>query len=234
MIKCLIVDDEPIALRVLTSHLEKVQDVEVVSTCTDALEAMEMVRKEQVDLVLLDIQMPELTGIGFVRALEQPPRFIFTTAHRDYAVEGFELDAVDYLLKPISLPRLLRALDKYRRLRRIEAPSDETALADRPTLNVRVDRRTVKVDIRQIVYIESVSDYVKIHTEKDRLMSKMRISDLEEKLAPRGFIRIHRSYLVPEDQINSFTKREVKIGDTTLPISRTYRESVMARLSREG
>lgn len=229
MTKCMIVDDEPIAIRVLESHLDKVPDVEVVATCTDALAAIEELHQQHVDLVLLDIHMPELTGIDFVRALDEPPRFIFTTAHREYAVEGFELDAVDYLLKPIGLPRLLRALEKYRRMRKTGITADE-AVEERATLNVRVDRRTVKLDVRNIIYIESVSDYVKIHTGDDRLMTKMRISDLAEKLSPHGFLRIHRSYVVPMERIDSFTKREVRVARETLPISRTYRQQVLERL----
>ena len=232
MIRCLIVDDEPIAIRVLQAHLGKMPEVEVVATCTNALEALRLVRREAVDLVFLDIEMPELTGIGFVEALAQPPRFVFTTAHRDYALQGFELDAVDYLLKPISFPRLLRTVEKYRRLRRAEREGDayEGEEDETPALNVRVDRRTVRIDLPDIRYAESLSDYVAIHTAGQTHTSKLRIRDLEEQLAPHGFLRIHRSFLVAVRHVKAFTSKEVQVAGQTLPVSRSYRKQVQARL----
>ena len=235
MIRCLIVDDEPIAIRVLQAHLQKIPDAEVVATCTNALEALHVVHCEAVDLVFLDIEMPELTGIGFVEAFEQPPRFVFTTAHRDYALHGFELDAVDYLLKPISFPRLLRAAEKYRRMQRAESEgtASEADAAVTQALNVRVDRRTVRVDLPDIRYIESLSDYVKIHTTAQTHTSKLRISDLEEQLAPHGFVRIHRSFLVAIRHVDAFTAKEVQVAGQLLPVSRSYRKQVLARLRND-
>lgn len=235
MIRCLIVDDEPIAIRVLQTHLSKIPDVEVVAQCTNALEALRIVRGEAVDLVFLDIEMPELTGIGFVEALDRPPHFVFTTAHRNYALQGFELDAVDYLLKPIGFPRLLRAVEKYRRLR--QAEEDETAAAAEeagaPVLNIRVNRRTVRVHLSEIHYIESLGDYVKIHTVETTHTSKQRISDLDEQLASHGFVRIHRSFLVAPRHVEAFTSKEVQVAGQVLPVSRTYRERVLTRLRRD-
>ena len=225
MIRCLIVDDEPIAIRVLETHLGKIPEVEVAATSTSAVEALAIVQREGIDLVFLDIEMPELSGVGFVEALAHPPRFIFTTAHRDYAVRGFELDAVDYLLKPIGLPRLLRAIEKFRRL---EAPgaSDGGDHAPAP-INLQVDRRTVRIDPREIRYVESLGDYVVVHTDADRYTTKMRLRDVADMLAPEGFARIHRSYVVALGRVDSFTADEVQIGATTLPVSRSYRRSVM-------
>lgn len=235
MIRSLIVDDEPIACRVLATHLRKIPDVKVVAQCTNALEALGMVREEGVDLVFLDIEMPELTGIGFVEALDRPPHVVFTTAHRDYALHGFELDAVDYLLKPVGFPRLVRAVEKYRRLHPAEphdAGGAEEATA--PVLNIRVNRRTVRVALSAIRYIESLSDYVVIHTTDDRYTTKERISDLEKQLAPHGVIRIHRSFLVAPRHIEAFTSQEVTVAGQTLPVSRTYRKQVLARLRDDG
>lgn len=229
MIRCLIVDDEPIAIRVLQAHLSKIPDVEVIAQCTNALEALRIVRDDAVDLVFLDIEMPELTGIGFVEALDRPPCFVFTTAHRNYALQGFELDAVDYLLKPIGFPRLLRAVEKYRRLRQAEREGVASE-DDAQTLNIRVDRRTVRIGLPEIRYIESLSDYVNIHTAARTYTSKQRISDLDEQLTPHGFARIHRSFLVATRHVDAFTPKEVQIGDQTLPVSRTYRKEVMTRL----
>lgn len=230
MIRCLIVDDEPIAIRVLNAHLVKIPDVEVAASCTNPIEALRIIKTDVVDLVFLDIEMPELTGIGFVESLTRPPGIVFTTAHRDYAARGFDLDAVDYLLKPISFPRLLRAVEKYRRLESAaQEPVETTARAMEP-INIQVDRRTVRIDPHDVKYIESLSDYVIIHTRSDKFTTKLRISDLEEQLAPHGFARIHRSYLAPLRDIRSFTSTEVQLSDTVLPVSRTYRREVMKRL----
>jgi DNA-binding LytR/AlgR family response regulator len=178
--------------------------------------------------------MPELTGIGLAETLAPPPRVVFTTAHRDYALQGFELDAVDYLLKPIGLPRLVRAIEKYRRLHPADAPTPAPDEADAPMLNIRVNRRTVRVALPAIRYIESLSDYVVIHTDSDAHTTKERISDLAEQLAPHGFLRIHRSFLVAPRHVDAFTAQEVQIGDRTLSVSRTYRKRAMARLRENG
>jgi DNA-binding LytR/AlgR family response regulator len=236
MIRSLIVDDEPIACRVLATHLSQIPDVEVVAQCTNALAALRLVREEEVDLIFLDIEMPALNGIGFVEAIDAPPHVIFTTAHRDYALDGFELDAVDYLLKPIGFPRLVRAVEKYRRLHPAsdDAAERPTGDGDVPTLNIRVDRRTVRVALPAIRYIESLSDYVVIHTDSDAHTTKERIRDLAEQLAPHGFIRIHRSFLVAPRHVDAFTAQEVQTGDQTLSISRTYREQALDRLREDG
>lgn len=228
MIRCLIVDDEPIAIRVLKAHLEKIPDVEITATCMNAIEALQIVKEKAIDLVFLDIEMPALSGIGFVESFERPPRFIFTTAHRDYAVRGFELDAVDYLVKPIGFPRLLRAVEKYHRM--CSTPSDLSPVP-KGSINVRVDRRTVRIDLDDVIYVESLSDYVVIHTHSERYTTKLRITDLDEQIAPRGFARIHRSYIVSVGHVDSFTSTEVQLGETTLPVSRTYRRDVMERLA---
>lgn len=227
MTRCIIVDDEPIAVRVLSSLLGRIPDVEVVATCTNAVEALQAVNASDIDLVFLDIEMPELTGIDFVESLIEPPHFIFTTAHRNYAVRGFDLDAVDYLLKPIALPRLLRALDKYRRLSSCtpdHSPTDPGLQAD--VISFKVDRRTVRLDPAEIRYIESLSDYCVIHTDHKPYTARLRISDLEERLAAHGFLRIHRSYLVPIQRVEAYTSREVQIDSRVLPVSRTYRKQV--------
>jgi DNA-binding LytR/AlgR family response regulator len=228
MIKCMIVEDEPIAIRALRKHLDALDDVEIVATCSDALEARRVLREKEIDLVLLDIEMPQLTGVGLIQALDRPPRFIFTTAHRQYALQGFELDAVDYLLKPISLPRLLRALDRYRRLVSIPSSAGEE---DR-SIQLRVERRNVKVNLSEIRFAESVGDYIKLHTCTGVLMTKLRITELEASLAGSGFIRIHRSFIVSLGHIDAYTGNTVEIAGRVLPISRTYREAALDALRK--
>ena len=231
--KCLIVDDEPLAVRVIQSHLEKITDMEVAATCHSALDAFDVLRRQSIDLVFLDIQMPELTGIEFIKALDRPPSFIFTTAYRDYALDGFELDAIDYLLKPVSLPRLLKAIDKYRR-QSLSRPgtNDVSHARGNQQLTVRANRQNVNVQLDEILYIESLSDYTKIHTTKTVLVCRERISHLEDRLASEGFLRIHRSFIVPVNRVTSFTAEEVTIGTQSLSISRSYRQKVRERLSK--
>lgn len=230
MTRCMIVDDEPIAIRVLSTHLEKVPNIEIAATCTNAIEALEAVHAGGIDLAFLDIEMPALSGIGFVESLAHPPRFIFTTAHRDYAVRGFELDAVDYLLKPVSFPRLLRAIEKYRRLELPAPTAAETDSSEPAPVIVQADRRTVRINPREVVFIESMGDYVIIHTETGKYTTKLRISDLERQLTPFGFVRIHRSYVAPLNRVHSFTSTEVQLGEVVLPVSRTYRQRVIEQL----
>ena len=233
MIRCLLVDDEPIALRILQTHLAHIPDAQVVAACTSAVEALGVVQQQPVDLVFLDIEMPGLTGIGFVQSLVHPPRFIFTTAHRMYALEGFELDAVDFLLKPIALPRLLRAVEKYRQLQPAPseaAPAEAASESPPPALHLRVDRRTVRVDVHAIRYVESLGDYVRFHTDTGAPMTKGRLRDFADELAPYGFVRIHRSFLVALRHVAAFTARDLQVAGQTLPISRTYRREVLDQL----
>lgn len=229
---CLIVDDEPLAIQVLQSHLEPLTDIEIAATCRNALEAFEYLREHSVDLLFLDIQMPQLTGLDFLRALDNPPKVIITTAYRDYAVEGFELDVVDYLLKPIALPRLLKALDKYHTRRRLDRAAPAEAAAEEACfLNVRADHRVVKVPLKEIVFIESLGDYVKIHrTTGKPLVTKERISHLADELAPDGFLRVHRSYLIAEAHVTAFTADEIQLGPHVVPLSRSYKQHVLDRL----
>lgn len=229
MLRSLLVDDEPIALRILESHCSKVDDIKVVATCTDGLDARRWLLQQEIDLVFLDIEMPQLTGIGLIEALERPPRFIFTTAYREHAVKAFELDAIDYLVKPIGLARFLRAVDKFRRLADRASEANDIG---RRFMHVRVDRRTVRIQLEDILFIESLSDYVQIHTTDGVFVSKMKISDLEDELGPEGFARVHRSILISLSRVNSFTAQEVIVGGKTLPISRGYRVRAMDALQQ--
>ena len=228
--RCMILDDEPLAIRVIALHLEQVPDMEVVATFTRALDAYEFLKNESVDLLFLDIHMPTLSGIDLIKTLEDPPAVIFTTAHRDYALEGFELDVVDYLLKPVALPRLLRALDKFRRQTSNIDVQPETLPPPASYISIRANRQTVRLDVKDIQYIESLSDYVQIHVNGEVIITKERISHLEEMLGAHGFLRIHRSFLVAADQVRAYKAEELTIGDTILPISRTYRMRVKQTL----
>lgn len=236
MINCLLVDDEPLAMDVIASYLEKVSGFEVVAKCKNALEAFEVLQKQEIDLIFLDIQMPQLNGIEFVKTLTNPPKIIFTTAYRDYAIEGFELDAIDYLLKPVSFGRFMKAINKIHRKPVIEAiPSPEpiaTTSNTEPFLYIKMDKRILKVYLDNIIYIESQKDYVRIVMENDEdVVTKQKISYLEQRLPNGQFLRVHRSYIVAMNKITAFSSVNIEIDEIELPIGRSYKPFVMEALN---
>jgi len=227
---CMAVDDEPPALEVLKKFITSVHSLELAATCSDAIEAINFLQTRQVDLIFLDIKMPELLGTDFVRALKNPPKVIFTTAYRKYAIEGFELDAVDYLLKPISFDRFLKAVSKVMQTPLSETKTEEDIQNKKVDTNgyisFRSDRRMVKVALNDILYIESIKDYIKVVTTTNTVITKQSISSVEEMLPPEMFTRIHRSYIVALNKIESYNNELVWIAKQELPISRMYRHEV--------
>ena len=207
-IKCLVIDDELPARDVLEKHIAGVEALELAGSCTNAIEALSFLQSNTVDLLFLDIQMPHILGTNFIRTLKNPPKVIFTTAYRKYAIEGFELDAVDYLLKPISFDRFLKAINKVLQVNLqsntpVPASENHTEPAQ-PFLYLRVDRKMVKVLFSDILYIEGLRDYVKLYTISKVIITKHLLSSLEEMLPSDGFLRIHRSYIVSISKIDSF------------------------------
>ena len=254
-ITCLLVDDEPPALDILRKYVAAVASLELVATCNNAVEALNILQTRSIDLLFLDIQMPQLLGTDLIRTLKNPPRVVFTTAHRKFAIEGYELDAVDYLLKPISFERFLKAVNKVLDnlpagrhhpsgdpTRGAPAWSPNTAPASSqpaessrnldPFLHLRAERKTIQVALDDILYVESIRDYVKVVTRTKTIVSKQSISSLEEFLPGEAFIRIHRSYIVSLSKIESYTHDLVEIGRQQLPISRMYRLDVEKMLQR--
>ena len=228
-INCLVVDDEPPALQVLEKYVSSVQSLELVGTCVDAVEALNFIRQRPVDLIFLDIQMPQILGTDFLRTLKKPPKVIFTTAFRKFAVEGFELDAVDYLLKPISFERFLKAVNKVMDASLngtllVEAEPKRTATEN--YIYLRSDRKMIKVALSDILYIESIKDYIKVIATSGTVITKQSISSIEETLPKEMFVRIHRSFIVALDKVKSYSNELVWIGQTELPISRMYRHEV--------
>src|ERR1700676_1650986 len=208
-ITCLAVDDEPLALSILNKYIGSVENLELVGSCQNAVQALQLLQQYKVDLIFLDIQMPQIMGTDFIRTLKKSPKIIFTTAYRKYAIEGFELDAVDYLLKPISFERFLKAVNKVLQTK-LDAPdsvchlNDSISESTQAYLYFRVDRKMVKVFLHDILYIEGFSDYVKIITPSKTLITKQLISALEESLPKDIFIRIHRSFIISINKINSY------------------------------
>lgn len=227
LISCLIVDDEPVAREIIASHLSKFPHVRIIGNCSNAIDAFDLINKHKIDLIFLDINMPEISGISFARSINPDIKIIFTTAYRDYAVEGFELRAVDYLLKPISFERLSKALNNfYTSFQSSIAPNVSTP----DTVDfmfVRSDRKMIKLDYKDIVYIESYSDYLKIHSNDRTIVTRETISAIEAKLPKQQFIRIHRSYIISIQHIQSFTNEYVIIQGKSLSISRSYKKEVL-------
>src|SRR6266513_3102137 len=229
-ISCLAIDDEPPALDVLKKYISSVQSLELVGTCTDAVEALNFIRQRPVDLIFLDIQMPQILGTDFLRTLKNPPKVIFTTAFRKFAIEGFELDAVDYLLKPISFERFLKAVNKVMDASlngtlTIESEQQSKTSAD-PYIYLRSDRKMIKVALSDILYIESIKDYIKVVATSGTVITKQSISSIEETLPRDMFIRIHRSYIVSVSNVESYNHELIWIAKQELPISRMYRHEV--------
>ena len=232
-VNCLLIDDEPLALRVLENHIEKIPWLNVVKTCTSPLEGLEELKKNKIELIFLDIQMPELSGLDFMEALSSKPAVIFTTAYRQFAADAFDLDGLDYLIKPIGFPRFMKAVNKY--VERYASANDLPIPRhpdgdDKRFFFIRQGRKMVKVFIGEIEYIESLKDYVQIYVGEKRYVYKARISNLEEELQDEQFIRVHKSYLVPVSRIESVSPTEINIGGKEIPIGRTYRQMVMKRL----
>ncbi len=224
---CMIIDDEPLAIEALVDHITRLDDFTIIARCSDAVEAIPLVKSGKPDLIFLDIEMPELSGLDFIRSVHNPPRIILTTAYRDYAPEAFDLDVVDYLLKPVSFPRFLRAVNRfYDSLGSSNKDTGNVQVTGADYINVYADKKTHKLKQEEILYLESVGDYVAIHLHNKKILTREGISSLEKKLPRELFIRIHRSFIISLGHIESFASSEVEISGKILPVSRKYRDAV--------
>ena len=226
----LLVDDEPPALEVLRTHIENINGLEVIATCKNAMEAMDWLYEKQVDLLFLDIKMPKLIGTDFLKSLTNPPKVIFVTAYREYALESYELDAVDYLVKPVTFERFLKAIHKVKRLLGQESHLTDTEF--RKNLDafvyVRANKSMHKVLVNQITIIESWKDYVKIFLSNgDSLMARQSISSMENLLSAHSFLRVHRSYIISLEKMTGYNNNEVLVEGKEIPIGRLYKQHVM-------
>jgi len=229
-IHCLAVDDEPPALLVIEEYIKAIPALQLVGVCSNAVEALSVLQNNTVHLLFLDIQMPHILGTDFMRTLVHPPKVIFTTAFRHFAVEGFELDAVDYLLKPISFDRFLKAVNKVMHTSLKDATGEMDNSSNKTSeaghINFRSDRKMIKVALNDILYIESIKDYIKVITATGIAITKQSISSVEEMLPKEKFVRTHRSYIVSVSKIESYNHELVWIAKQELPISRMYRHEV--------
>lgn len=233
MINCLIVDDEPPAREVLKKYVEQMPNLRLTGECGNAIQAITVLQQQPVDLIFLDIRMPQLNGTDLLKTLKNPPKVIFTTAYSEYALEGYELDIVDYLLKPVRFDRFLKAVNKaFPSLN--QKPGEEPATAgetkNESFVYFRADRKMMKVLLRDILYVESMKDYVKVFVRNNTIITKQSISSVETMLPEKKFIRVHRSYIVSVDKIKTFTNELIEIGDAEIPIGKLYRFNVLKLL----
>ena len=231
-IPCIIVDDEPMAREILENHLEKIDAIEVVASCKSAIDAFNIISNQKIDLIFLDINMPEISGLSFAKSINKNIKIIFTTAYREYAIDGFDLQAVDYLLKPISFERLLQGVNKYlnenQQLPVLEMEEIEQEKSE--SFFVRSERKMIKINFSEILFIESLADYIKIHMVDKNVVTRETISNLEARLPQPDFLRVHRSFIVAINAIDSFTAELVEMGKKQIPISRSYKDGVLKRL----
>jgi DNA-binding LytR/AlgR family response regulator len=231
--KCIIVDDEPLAIEILESYVGKIEQLKLQATFRNAVSAFTYLQQNVVDVIFLDIQMPKLSGIDFLKSLKNPPKVIFTTAFRDYAIEGFELEVVDYLLKPIPFERFLKAVAKVLH-QPIASPSIENTkpeIAD-DFVYFKVDKKMIKTKMSDILYIESIKDYVKVRTPEKEIITQQKISYLEESLPKEKFLRIHRSFIVNRERIDAYSATDIEVGKFHIPIGRNYKSDVIGLLSK--
>lgn len=218
MINCIIIDDEPLAVKLLENHISKIDSLKLVATAKNAIEAYQILQTKPVDLMFLDIEMPNLNGIEFLKSLHQKPKTIFTTAYREFAIEGFELEAVDYILKPITFERFFKSVDRV--LRNI--PSDEQT---EDFIIVKSDGLNRKIILSDILYFESQGNDVRIILQNEgKIITKNRMTDLENSLSDRGFVRIHRSFLINLKYVSAFNNNELNLGKYNIPVGRSYRK----------
>ncbi len=236
MINVIIVDDEPLAQDVLETLISQMPQLNLVQKCNNAIEANNVLQKEDIDLMFLDIQMPQITGVDFLRSLTNPPEVIFTTAHNQYALEGFELNVIDYLMKPISMERFMKAVNKA--TEKIESSSGENGAADgEDFIFVKSDKKLVKIKYDDIIYIEGLKDYVIIRMQEGRVITLQTMKSLEQKLPENLFKRIHRSYIVSIDKINAFVGNSIEVKEKgaakLIPVGKNYKEELLVIINEK-
>ena len=235
-LRCLLIDDEPPALKILASYISNINGLEIVAQCKNAIEALDILHQKTVDVIFLDIKMPKLLGTEFLKNLSHPPKVIFVTAYRDYAVEGYELDAVDYLVKPVSFERFFKAITKLNRMMDKEVVTTAVEYKSNPEAFVylKVDRDMKKIFVNDIIYIESWKDYVKLFLASGKnVLAKQSISAMENLLSEHMFLRVHRSYMVSLNKISSYNGLSVQLDTKEIPIGRLYKQVVMERLQAQ-
>lgn len=224
---CIIIEDEPLAAEILQEYIADVPFLELKNTYKDALSALEDMRSNGIDLIFLDINLPKLKGFDFIQTLKNPPHIIITTAYHEYALQGYELNIVDYLLKPIEFSRFLKAVNKLKMLNSLKSYSSPVFIPSGSTyMFVNTNKKKVKLYFNDILYIESLKEYIKIYTADKVIITKYQLGQIEDHLPKGDFVRIHRSFIVAKEKIDAFTSTEIEVTNKQLPIGRSYKELV--------
>lgn len=233
-ISCIIVDDEPVAREILENYIAKIPSIEVIKSCSNALEVMEVLNHQKVELLFLDINMPDISGLSLAKSIRNQTKIIFTTAYREYAIDGFDLHVIDYLLKPFSFDRFLEAIQKFHQQRQTQGNEKSSSTTNKNSddfIFVKSDRKMLKLNLKDILYLESLSDYIKIHTTEKTVITRETFANIERKIPAAQFLRVHRSFIVAIAHIESFTKEHIEIRKKAIPISRGYKQEVLAKLN---
>jgi len=235
--RCLIIDDEPLAVKLIRTHLGKLESFEIAGECKSALKAVEYLQREKIDLMFLDINMPEISGLDFLKSIPDPPYVIITTAYREYAIEGYDLDVVDFLLKPISFERFLKAINRYcNRSRKLEVKNTNTPSKsqDMKFIYIQDGKNIFKILYDDVLYFEGYGEYVKVITAGKNYIVRDSLTEFENRFSTEYFIRIHKSYIVNVQKITGFNTIQVILKNVQLPIGRIYREKVISILKPSG
>jgi DNA-binding LytR/AlgR family response regulator len=233
VIKCIIVEDETLAQNVLQSHLQKIDKFELVAVCNNALEARAVLNSQDIDLMFLDIQLPGMTGLHFLRTIQNPPLVVLTTAYSEYAVESYEFNVIDYLLKPISFERFCKAVNKIADGKLLTPTAKETDSPPTDHIFVKSNSKFIKVNFSEIIYIEGMKDYLKIHTRDYKLVTLQTMNDMEKILPAKQFIRVHKSFIVAIAYIKSIYGNSIELGNETIPIGVSYKDKVMELVNKQ-
>ena len=229
--KCIIIDDDSLAITVIESYLEKINEIEIIAKYNNAIDAFDILHNEKIDLIFLDIEMPRLTGVDFIKTLNKPPSIIITSANKDYAIDGFDLNVLDYLMKPITFGRFLKAVNKFFLFHRsVNDISKLTKENEEDFLFVKENKKMIRISLNDILYIESIKDYIRIVTVNKSVITKEQISVFENRLNKKDFLRIHRSFIIAMNKIEAFSSTTIEIAGKELPIGRSYKNLVMEKL----
>ncbi len=227
---CIVIDDEPLAAEIIRGHISQIPFLELKFICRDAIGALEILQQNKIDLIFLDIHLPKLQGLDFLDSLKSPPRVIVTTSSSEHAIRAFELNVMDYLLKPIVFTRFLKAVNKLHRQNTGVVAAPVYNLPERRFLFFNVAKKKVKIYLDEICYVESLREYVRITTQGATIMTKFQLNEVEDLFAQNKFLRVHRSFIVSQERISAYSSTEVEINGTDIPIGRTYKDYVMSVL----
>ena len=226
---CIIVEDEPLAAEVLQDYILQVPFLQLKGICADAIYAMEMLQTEKIDLIFLDIHLPKLKGLDFIKTLKHPPHIIIVSAYHEYALQGYEYNVIDYLLKPVEFSRFLMAVNKLKQPAAIESNIQVASYTgERPYLFFNVSKKKVKIFLDEVLYIESLKEYIRIFTKTKSILTKFQLGQIEEVLAKNNFLRVHRSFIVAKDKIEAFSAIDIEINGKQIPVGRSYKDLVQS------